>query len=467
MRWPDRLGPITMARVAVVAPDSRSRQVMVETADLGVFEPDALFEDQPRSTSNPGRSAPSDDSEQQTPRLSETELDPDDLAARGRTDLLLGEEDLLLRLASAQHTGRCTVVTGWLPRDDLDTLRARLTPYGGAVAVLEPPRGVMPPTAHGEHPKTEALRPLVSTYATVPYRDIDPTWFAAAAYMLMFGMMFGDVGHGFALVILGAAAARLHDSPIGRLSSAAPFLIGAGIASVGFGLLYGEAFGPTGLVPTLWLRPLDEPETLLLAGLVSGSVLMSITFAIAATNRWREGGPALALYATSGIAGSLLFAGAAVFIGGQAGAIAWLWQAGLVMAVAGAVLVFVGLLAESGTGPSGVAQAMVEMFDTVLRLGSNVVSFTRLAAFGLTHAVITGVVWDGTVNLWNRMSAVTIAAAVALFVLGNIAGFALGALVGAIQALRLEYYEMFSRLVVSEGRPFAPWHLPVERSEES
>jgi V/A-type H+-transporting ATPase subunit I len=55
---------------------------------------------------------------------------------------------------------------------------------------------------------------------------------------------------------------------------------------------------------------------------------------------------------------------------------------------------------------------------------------------------------------------------VVLFVLGNLAGFTLGALVGAIQALRLEYYEMFSRLFVSEGRPFAPWHLSVERSEE-
>ncbi len=94
------------------------------------------------------------------------------------------------------------------------------------------------------------------------------------------------------------------------------------------------------------------------------------------------------------------------------------------------------------------------MFDTLLRLGSNVVSFTRLAAFGLTHAVITGVVWDGTVSLWDRGGIVAFAAAVVLFVVGNLAAFALGGLVAAIQALRLEYYEMFSRLFASEGRPF-------------
>jgi V/A-type H+-transporting ATPase subunit I len=93
------------------------------------------------------------------------------------------------------------------------------------------------------------------------------------------------------------------------------------------------------------------------------------------------------------------------------------------------------------------------------------VSFTRLAAFGLTHAVIAEVVWDGSVGLWNRNSLLAAAAAVVLFTVGNLAAFALGALVGAIQALRLEYYELFSHLFVSHGRPFEPWHVPTQRLE--
>ena len=80
------------------------------------------------------------------------------------------------------------------------------------------------------------------------------------------------------------------------------------------------------------------------------------------------------------------------------------------------------------------------------------------------YAVITGVVWDGTVSLWSG-GVLALSAAVVLFLVGNVAAFALGALVGAIQALRLEYYEMFSRLFAGEGRPFQPWHLPVDRSE--
>ncbi len=34
-----------------------------------------------------------------------------------------------------------------------------------------------------------------------------------------------------------------------------------------------------------------------------------------------------------------------------------------------------------------------------------------------------------------------------------------------IQALRLEYYELFSRIFEGEGRPFRPWHVPLAPTE--
>lgn len=456
MPWPDQLVPLPMARVGLVAPTTRLRRVLVETADTGVFEPDAG-----------GNSAPVaevDDSDA-AERLIETSVPDEELEDAGRLDLLKGEERLRLLAGRAHKTAQCAVLTGWIPRPELDCLRSRLAHHGGAVVELSPPRGVTAPTAHGDRPSTAALRPLVSTYATVPYHDIDPTWFAAIAYVVMFGMMFGDVGHGLALVALGAAALAISGKRTGRIRPAAPFLIGAGVAAILFGFLYGEAFGPTGLVPTLWIRPLDQPETLLLAGLVGGSCLIALTFVLATINRWREGGPSLALYAASGVGGALLFAGAAVVIGGLVASLTWLWQLGLLVAAVGVVLTFTGYVFAAGRGAAAVGQASVEMFDTTLRLGSNVVSFTRLAAFGLTHAVITGVVWEGTMSLWDRSTHVALAGAIALFAIGNLVAFGLGALVGAIQALRLEYYELFSRLFATQGRPFRPLHIPVERLE--
>jgi V/A-type H+-transporting ATPase subunit I len=122
-------------------------------------------------------------------------------------------------------------------------------------------------------------------------------------------------------------------------------------------------------------------------------------------------------------------------------------------------------LAASGGGGAGITQASVEVFDAVMRVGANLVSFTRLAAFGLTHAALGMIVWDGTAGLW-RSGGILVAAAVVVFVVGNVLAFSLEALVAGVQALRLEYYELFSRIFAGEGRPFRPWHIPIDRSSE-
>ena len=55
----------------------------------------------------------------------------------------------------------------------------------------------------------------------------------------------------------------------------------------------------------------------------------------------------------------------------------------------GVVLALVGLYVEAGGGGSAAPlQAAIGGIELVLRLGSNLVSFARLAAFGLTHAAV-------------------------------------------------------------------------------
>jgi hypothetical protein len=55
--------------------------------------------------------------------------------------------------------------------------------------------------------------------------------------------------------------------------------------------------------------------------------------------------------------------------------------------------------------------------------------------------------------------------AAALLIAGNALAFALEGLVAAVQAIRLEYYELFSRVFVAEGRAFRPWRLRIDSGE--
>ena len=54
-----------------------------------------------------------------------------------------------------------------------------------------------------------------------------------------------------------------------------------------------------------------------------------------------------------------------------------------------------------------------------------------------------------------------------IFLIGNAVALALEGLVAGIQALRLEYYELFSRVFDGEGRPFRPWHVPLSTFREN
>ena len=415
MPWREDLSPVRMERVALVATEPTCRQMLVEVARSGMVELDLPYP--------PGADA--------------------------------GEIDRAQE--AAVRSGTLTGLVGWTPARNLAALQAALGRHGVAAVPIAHPRGVQPPTlltAPGSR-RPRLSRTLVDTYSTVPYADVDPSRLAGLAYVVMFGMMFGDLGHGAILLVMGLALRGRRSGRLAALARTWAFVAGAGLASMGFGVLYGEAFGPTGLIPVVWLDPLTSPIPLLIAAVGLGAVLLAIAYGIGTVNRVREGGWGYALYARTGVAGSALFAATALLTWGLVGGLTPVVVVAVVVAVGALALVFTGLLIEAGGGGSGVMQAVVELVDTVVRLGSNIVSFARLAAFGLTHGALLMIVWDGTTGLWG--SGWRAVAAVLLFLVGNAVTFALEALVAGIQALRLEYYELFSRIFQSEGRPFRPW----------
>ncbi len=472
MGWRDFAEPVRMQRVAVVAPTAALRAVLVRVAETGSVDVDRSAEEERQEAGPAARRLQSlAGADRHDAVLS---VEPPDLAAceaAGRTDLILGEAALEVVTRAAVVRGEVAAVAGWSAATDVAPLAARLADAGGGVVALGAPRGLDPPTLmRSRGAVRRSFSPLVRTYATVPYSDVDPTVLAGLAYVVMFGMMFGDVGHG-ALVVLAAVLMRLGRPPsLARFRPVWPFIALSGLAAMAFGLLYGEFFGPTGVVPVLWLAPLEEPVRLLEAALAVGAVLLGGAYVVGTVNRWREGGWAVALSAASGLAGASLFVGLGLISLGALQSSASLVAVGGLVAVTGLALSFVGFLAavpavESEGWGSRVGQATVEVFDAAVRLGTNLASFARLAAFGLTHAAVGLVVWDGTIALWDRGGVLRVGALL-VFVLGNAVAFALEALVAAVQALRLEYYELFSRVFSFEGRPFHPWQLPVEAASD-
>lgn len=466
MRWRDALEPVGMERVALLAPRDALRDLLVHVADEGtVALAEAPVVNGDLATRPAGARLQRLRSD--APLSAALRVEPPDLdrcEKAGRLDLVAGEAQLEQRAAQALTRGSVAGLVGWMPATDLPHLAERLGPVGGAVVPLPRPPGTQPPTLLPVTGVAHDFAPLVNTYSTVPYADINPSVVAGLAYVVMFGMMFADVGHG-ALLLIAALAIRFRWwARLARLRPAWLFLAGAGLASMVFGALYGEFFGPTGVIPVLWLAPLEHPVELLGAALVVGALLLAAAYALGTVNRFREGGWRRAVFSPSGLAGATLFLGlgtvtASIFLGTL-----WLGLLGGAVATAGLVTSYAGLLAAAGGGAAGAAEAGIELFDLVLRLGSNLVSFARLAAFGLTHAALGAVIWQTTTGLWSH-GALDALAASAVFLVGNALAFALEGLVAAIQALRLEYYELFSRVFDTEGEPFRPWHVPLDTTE--
>ncbi len=273
--------------------------------------------------------------------------------------------------------------------------------------------------------------------------EVDPSPLLAVMTPLMFGYMFGDVGHGAVLMLIGWAVRRR--LPILSL------LIPAGFSSIVFGFLFGSVFSNEHLIPALWLHPLHHPLLILGVPVVFGGAAILTSMLLAGVQEhWRGQGahwwgsefPVVMMYVA--IALAFWSVRAAVWLG----LIAAVWLFG------GAAVS--GFRARGAIGAlSNPAKRLVEMLEVITQLIINTISFARLGAFALAHAGLSTAVMALT-----EMPDPAVGRAI-LYVLGNALVIALEGLVVSIQTTRLVMFEFFRRFVSGQGRVFQPLSLPT------
>jgi len=280
--------------------------------------------------------------------------------------------------------------------------------------------------------------------------------------LVMFGMMFGDVGHGISLIIGGVVLIRKWP----RLAGIGQLAVYCGGSSAVFGILYGSLFGLEDVIPALWVRPLQGINSLFVFAVGFGVLMMSLGLVLNIVNSIRmhtfwEGffdsaGPFVALVYWLAVGNGVRYLVSSKRLSHPE------WVAGLFVFLFAVFLLRGPLLKMSGKRrqafPEGVGTYIMETFMEILEMLmgylSNTVSFIRVAAFGLAHAglfvavfTLANLVKDAPLGpLWTWI----------VIILGNITIIVFEGLVVTIQVLRLEYYEFFGKFFRSGGSKYRP-----------
>eukprot|EP00472_Partenskyella_glossopodia_P004257 CAMPEP_0197534058 /NCGR_PEP_ID=MMETSP1318-20131121/45803_1 /TAXON_ID=552666 /ORGANISM="Partenskyella glossopodia, Strain RCC365" /LENGTH=861 /DNA_ID=CAMNT_0043091175 /DNA_START=128 /DNA_END=2713 /DNA_ORIENTATION=+ len=100
-------------------------------------------------------------------------------------------------------------IAGWVPRADVGKLVALVDSELGARANVtiwdKDPNNKMkqPPTYFPGNAFTEQFQSIVDTYGIAGYKEVNPGLFTIVTFPFLFGVMYGDIGHGFIMTLFG------------------------------------------------------------------------------------------------------------------------------------------------------------------------------------------------------------------------------------------------------------------------
>jgi len=369
--------------------------------------------------------------------------------------------------------GGMYVLSGWIPEDTYEEIKDSIEKDAPRTAItVEQVKniatsGVRIPTMLRNNKIVRAFQDIVGLYSIPSYGEVDPSPFVAITFILFFGFMFGDVGHG---VLLWLGATYLgHRRILGK--SLAYVMKCASCSSIVFGLLYGSFMGIEYERYALWLSPMKDTGTLFAVAIIFGVVMISVGMILNMIIRYRERDFGRLLFDGQGFAGLFVYWGSvtAIYISVSGARIpfpvAYLWYAIVAVLI---LTLFRDTLARTLLHQHVESEAralqVFEVFHNLMNYFTNTASFVRLAAFALNHVALSFAVILISSMIGNLPGGFILKAL--MYILGNIFIVGLEGLIVFIQVLRLEYYEFFGKFYRGGGHTFKPVTWKKERAPQ-
>ena len=379
-----------------------------------------------------------------------------------------------IRSKALQHNNSFIIV-GWIPTENKKQLKKRLKKIRSVELDFSDAKNEMDKRPPVKLKNIFLARPFeyyTEMYGVPKYNELDPTLFVAITYVIIFGIMFADLGQGLCVAIAGLLMWKLKKMPIGKI------LFPCGISAMVFGTIFGSVFGfEHALDPMFKMlgfkeKPIEvmAPEftmTIIFTAVGIGVFLLIIAMFLNIYSSIKQRNYGKALFGTSGAAGIIFYSSlvfglvAELFLGIHVMTLPYI----LGLVVLPFILIFFAeplgdlVNGEKDWQPESwggyIVENLFESIEVLLGYVTNTMSFLRVGAFVLVHAGMMLVVFVlaetvGGAGYW------------AIVVIGNVLVMVLEALLVAIQVLRLEYYEMFSRFYSGEGRQFEPVKIKSE-----
>ena len=358
--------------------------------------------------------------------------------------------------SSMAHGDEYFYLSGWVPETEVNKFKGLEEKYDNTILTTRNDESVDqdPPTRLKNNKVFRPFEFLVNMYGAPNYDEIDPTPFFAITYLLLYGLMFGDLGQGLVFIAIGfwlAKKNKVFGGLIKRIGLSASF----------FGLMYGSFFGREDIIPALLIKPFDNIMTVLIASVAFGVGLMVISYLIGIYNKVsKQHNIEEGIFGKEGLAGLMMMLSFIIIVLNIVNKSPIPMPVGIIILIASIIMmVFKQPIARKIEGKKRLydqgkgdyyVESSFSIIEALLSVFSNLVSFTRVGAFAINHVGLY-MAFEVMAKLAGGGILGTI-----ILILGNALIIGLEGMIVFIQGLRLEFYEMFSKYYEGNGRLFRP-----------